>query len=322
MRTWDLIELRPNRRYRARLSCPDVGNPRAVVTLRSTTATAEFETDSGGAICGIEESPLIKLDSMTEKFEVLEITDLASEKSVDLRLFAAACCDSTSLAREALRDDIDPNIRVRQGSRALHIAALNGRTEILEMLLCAGAEIDAADELGWTPLLESVKHDPRMLRLLVDQGANINLATKRGYTPLMRAAGTGREAAAELLLAFGANPALRNCEDKTAYRLSMEMQEYACAALVGDALCTKIIHDHKEASLADGFELRPVSPGDRMMIDMARRTVGGKVHRLYLIFDDDSRLEDLRLIDEVVLEVPLQHAHRKVKAVGVPFEQG
>lgn len=40
----------------------------------------------------------------------------------------------------------------RHGKTGLHIAAMNGHYQMVEILLGQGAEINAADKNGWTPL--------------------------------------------------------------------------------------------------------------------------------------------------------------------------
>ena len=69
----------------------------------------------------------------------------------------------------------------------LMVAALNGRTEIVRMLLALAPNtaVDHADARGFTALLMvTLYHHADILRLLVDHGANLNFAGPRGDTPL------------------------------------------------------------------------------------------------------------------------------------------
>lgn len=124
------------------------------------------------------------------------------------------------------------------GSTALHHAAAFGTTTILEALLKAGADIEAANRFGQHPLhwafdsvertglllgkgaaIDSRAHDGRtalylaasqrrsgdVLRLLLDKGANVELATTNGRTPLMAAAAGGLVPLIQMLLDRKAN---------------------------------------------------------------------------------------------------------------------
>ncbi len=72
-------------------------------------------------------------------------------------------------------------------------AADRGYVEIVQALLATSITIDHVNRLGWTALLEAiilgdgdVRHT-EVVRLLVHAGANVNLADKEGVTPLAHA---------------------------------------------------------------------------------------------------------------------------------------
>lgn len=68
----------------------------------------------------------------------------------------------------------------------LHWAARNGLVEIAEGLLENGANIDAQDLFGRTPLHRAV-WDPAMVAFLIAEGANVNIRDVFGRTPLHEA---------------------------------------------------------------------------------------------------------------------------------------
>ncbi len=85
----------------------------------------------------------------------------------------------------------------------------------------AGAKLDAQDAFGRTPLhaatFSSIGGALGVIRACIAAGANVNAADKNGYTPLMEEAFTlGRPDAAQLLLLAGAQVNARDHRDWTA----------------------------------------------------------------------------------------------------------
>ena len=82
-------------------------------------------------------------------------------------------------------------------------AARDGDKELLALLIAAGADVNAADKYGWTPLLSAAKdgHSECVKLLLAAPGIDVNKANKVGWTPLYGAATNGHSACVKLLLA-------------------------------------------------------------------------------------------------------------------------
>jgi truncated hemoglobin YjbI len=71
---------------------------------------------------------------------------------------------------------------------ALHMAARRGNVEIAEALLDSGADIEAPDSLGETPLRRAVNCDKTdVATLLLARGANMHSRGSKGLTPLLAA---------------------------------------------------------------------------------------------------------------------------------------
>ena len=71
---------------------------------------------------------------------------------------------------------------------ALHMAARRGNLEIAEVLLDCGADIDARDGLGDTPLRRAVNCDKiRVASLLLARGADVHSIGSKGLTPVQAA---------------------------------------------------------------------------------------------------------------------------------------
>jgi hypothetical protein len=98
--------------------------------------------------------------------------------------------------------DINAHHGVKQCT-ALHMAARRGNVEVARALLDCGADIEARDRLGETPLRRSVNCDKvGVATLLVARGADIHSQGSKGRTPLLAA----RSIAMKQLLQ-NANPA-------------------------------------------------------------------------------------------------------------------
>ena len=81
------------------------------------------------------------------------------------------------------------------GATALLWAAHWNDLETVDLLLRAGAKVNAADDHGVTPLARACENaSAAMVDKLLDAGANPNVAQTSGLTPLMIAARTGNAA--------------------------------------------------------------------------------------------------------------------------------
>merc|ERR1719399_2718364 len=81
----------------------------------------------------------------------------------------------------------------------------NWRARARTRLLYEGADVNRADEDGWTPLLIACQHGHvDRARNLLDKGAAVDRAQKQGATPLYIACQNGHVDAARLLLEKGA----------------------------------------------------------------------------------------------------------------------
>ena len=81
----------------------------------------------------------------------------------------------------------------RYGGTALIPAAHHGHVETVKILLATAIDKDHVNNLGWTALLEAVilgdggAVHTEIVRLLVAAGANVNIADRDGVTPLAHA---------------------------------------------------------------------------------------------------------------------------------------
>ena len=103
--------------------------------------------------------------------------------------------------RELLRAGADVNAAQGDGMTALHWAAENGQLELADVLVFAGANLEAATRLGgFTPLMVASRAGHAgIVRLLADAGADLQATTETGETALHYAAWSGNP---EIVLAL------------------------------------------------------------------------------------------------------------------------
>ena len=119
----------------------------------------------------------------------------------------AAMRGDTETVRSLLRNGEDVNAAQGDGTTALHWAALNGDVATLEVLLYAGATLEATTRLGgYTPLHLAARQGRRhAVSALLDAGSKANARTSTGVLPIHLAAQAGEPAAILALLEHGAD---------------------------------------------------------------------------------------------------------------------
>jgi len=86
-------------------------------------------------------------------------------------------------------------------------AALDNKTDFVKMLLKHGIEVDTRDPVDNTTLLHVAASHPRLqcVEILLEAGADVNARSKDGWTPLHNAAINGNIFITELLISRGAD---------------------------------------------------------------------------------------------------------------------
>ncbi|MDE0806534.1 MAG: ankyrin repeat domain-containing protein [Longimicrobiales bacterium] len=120
----------------------------------------------------------------------------------------AAMRSDVEMLRNLLYQGADVNAAQGDGMTALHWAAVNGQSDIGEMLLYAGASTEATTRMGaYTPLhLASREGHAGVVLSLLEAGSDPNQRTSSGgVTPLHFAAASGDVETIETLLNYGAS---------------------------------------------------------------------------------------------------------------------
>ncbi|MDD5456118.1 MAG: ankyrin repeat domain-containing protein [Candidatus Margulisbacteria bacterium] len=114
----------------------------------------------------------------------------------------------------------DLDIKAKDGSTALMSALKDYKYDMALKLIEAGANPDTLlDEQDDTPLIYIAWNfrRPYLIEALINAGANINAANKRGITPLIAAVRNNDFESVKLLVEAGAEKSLRDNEDMTAW---------------------------------------------------------------------------------------------------------
>src|SRR5579863_109237 len=80
------------------------------------------------------------------------IVSLAGLSASDLRLIQAVKAQDEASVRALLKQHVDVNAQQGDGASALHWAANFDNLTIADLLIRAGARVDAVNDLGSTPL--------------------------------------------------------------------------------------------------------------------------------------------------------------------------
>jgi hypothetical protein len=181
-------------------------------------ATAEADE---GSLAG-DRSPLSPL--FRKAHEVITQARLATEQaktgagtaagggeaSLAQRLMRAATTGDASAVRALLEQGADPNAADPSGLTPLMAAAFSGQERTLSLLLASGrASVDARDASGYTALMFACNAgQPACAWALIGAGADVNARDKDDSTPVMFAAQHGFDEIVRMLLKKGADLAL------------------------------------------------------------------------------------------------------------------
>jgi ankyrin repeat protein len=134
-------------------------------------------------------------------------------------LVAALAKEHFQTADLLRQNGANPHVRIGDDLISpLHAAAYSENVKMVEKLIEYGADINAEDSLGRTPLYFASEHDNHgncpVIRLLLELGANVNARAKDASTPLHVASRCGTLEVVRLMLEYGADPNVQD-EDKS-----------------------------------------------------------------------------------------------------------
>ena len=136
--------------------------------------------------------------------------------------------------RESLEQGLDVDKADRDGRTALMMAAFEGYTEVVGLLLDHGAGVDRIDREGRTAMMYASSGPfPQTVELLLESGANVDhVDTTEGWTGLMFAAAEGHRPVVETLLRHGADIGITDGDGGAAIDHARERGQTAIVTLL------------------------------------------------------------------------------------------
>lgn len=114
----------------------------------------------------------------------------------------------SALLKHAKEKDFDKSFlesRDEEGNTALMLAASKREIQVMELLIKAGANIEACDDKGNTLfILAALTGELGVMHTLLNAKANVEAQNKKGGTPLIWAVTSGQIGAIEMLISHGA----------------------------------------------------------------------------------------------------------------------
>jgi len=97
----------------------------------------------------------------------------------------------------------DIDVKTNAGQTPLHLACEAGKPYMVSFLLEKGADIEAQDEEGMTPIFSALKGSNKALEILCENGANINHKTNSGMIPIAYAVLKQKAGGVKILCKYG-----------------------------------------------------------------------------------------------------------------------
>ena len=156
-------------------------------------------------------------------------------------LFEAIFDEDINAVRKLIREGANVNGKNSGGRTPLHEAVRDGLTDIANVLIDNGADVNATTSgFGDTPLHYAVRFEHNdIVRILIDAGANVNAADNKGITPLHEAAKDGNAVLVNILIDEGASIDTRDEEGKTPLYYAIDEGYPAVAEILRNAGATE-----------------------------------------------------------------------------------
>ena len=126
-----------------------------------------------------------------------------------------------------ISEETDVNAKDEFGCTLLHDAVRTKKTDAINILLKHGADINAQDNNGNTPLFTAIRRsaNSKVIDILLKHNADVNIANNAGQTPIFIAASRGHINTVEKLIESGADVNIKDADGETPLTIVRSKQE-------------------------------------------------------------------------------------------------
>ena len=181
-------------------------------TMEALTATLKDENQrvrkaASASLNRIERAVSAIAAKQADQANEKTLSPLSKEEMAKVDFFAAVRHGNLAKVKQFISQGFDINTTDGKWNKqtALHMAGPWGKTDVAELLVKAGADIDPKDSTGKTPLTCAASYSYQAeptAKLLIDHGADVTVSDDKGMTPLHHAC---TRSMSEMLLEKGAN---------------------------------------------------------------------------------------------------------------------
>ncbi len=171
---------------------------------------------------------LSDLDWLEIKKLILSGADIniQSDKYGNTALIRAVIEGHTDIVKLLITAGADVNIQDKYDNTALIWAVIKDHTDIVKLLIAAGTNINAKNNNGNTALIlvpAAKNGHQNIVGLLIAAGADVNIQNKYGDTVLMWAVRKGHKEIVKLLISAGTDINIQNKDGDTALSIARKM---------------------------------------------------------------------------------------------------
>jgi ankyrin repeat protein len=172
----------------------------------------------------------------------------------------------------------DANMQDSLNNTPLCLAASSGSVHMLELLILAGADVDARNNIGSQAIHYASRHrnDVEPVKVLLRAGASVNSKNNFGHTPLSGAAITNRYRIGAYLLNHGADTSVCSIHgDTPLFETVIHNSHEFLEILIKEGVC----HTHVNAAGSTLFHVAALEADVRTLeILIAARLSGGNAN--------------------------------------------
>ena len=168
-------------------------------------------------------------DFIKQQYDHINITNekrIAKKRLLEKGIPFTSDCFATYIAKNKteicdlfISAGIDINSRDESGTSMLNVAVRNDNEDFVKQFLSLGADINSVSEdRGYTPVMDAVwRGNLEITKLLVKKGAELNTINKEGQTNLVLAVGADKNDICKVLVEHGADPDIKDQMGMSAY---------------------------------------------------------------------------------------------------------